>query len=314
MIKAKDYFIKYYDSTSKVLRDITQIIEQERSYGYRRRDVLENIKVKRLLPDLKREFDEFYSNQRNIDKVVTISLKIKKLTDSLSEDSAFIPKEFLTIAKYAKLINSDKTVLYVIEHPEYVKKLSKEMKETVGKYKNINQIISIVKDFSSPKLNTSNDRLQKLIEDFVKTKDTVSINVKGFAGYVREVYINKVKTIASKYSTDLLNVGIGISNLPFIKNGKLVKVQDRRLDVQLQIDVFKGIITKDNVKCIHRNAVLEKLYESLTLNGDTKETVELDKNRPYLDFGAIKKQGGKSKKKRFNKRYNNRTLRNKEIL
>lgn len=311
MIKVNKYFIKYYDSTSKVLRDITQIIEQERSYGYKRRDVLENMKVKRLLPDLKKEFDEFYSNQRDIDKLITISLKIKKITDSLSEDSAFIPKEFLTIAKYAKQINSDKTVLYVIEHPEYVKKLSKEMKEIVGKYKNINEIISIIKNFSAPKLNTSNIALQQLIDDFVKTKDTVSINVKGFAAYVRDVYINKAKNTASKYSTDLLNVGVALSNIPVIKNGKLTKVQDRQLNVQIQIDAFKGIITKDNIKCIHRNAVLEKLYESLTLNGDAKETVELDKIRPYLDFSAIKKQGGKSKKKRFSKRFFTRKLRNK---
>jgi hypothetical protein len=85
-----------------------------------------------------------------------------------------------------------------------------------------------------------------------------------------------------------------------MKNGKLVKLQNRRLEIQVQIDAFKGIITNDKIKCIHRNAVLEKLYESLKTN-EAKETVELDKLRPYLDFDSIKpvvKKGGKSRKQK----------------
>jgi hypothetical protein len=97
-----------------------------------------------------------------------------------------------------------------------------------------------------------------------------------------------------------LNAGVSLSKLPFMKNGKLIKLQNRRLEIQVQIDVFKGIITNDKIKCIHRNAVLEKLYESLKTN-EAKETVELDKLRPYLDFDAIKlvdKKGGKSRKQK----------------
>jgi hypothetical protein len=208
-----------------------------------------------------------------------------------------IPREFLTIIKYAKIINSDNIILYAIEHPEYIKKVGKEMREILNKYKNIGQIVSILTEFSSPKLNSSNPELQKLIDDFIKNKETVDKNIKGFAAYVKNNYIMKRKSFNSPYSTDLLNVGVSLSNLPFLKNGKMVKLNNRKLEIQVQIDVFRGIINNDKIKCIHRNAVLEKIYESLKIN-DVNETVELDKVRPYLDFDSIKKQGGKSRKQK----------------
>jgi hypothetical protein len=180
-------------------------------------------------------------------------MKIKKLLEKMYSYADLIPREFLTIIKYAKIINSDNTILYVIEHPEFVKKVGKETKEVLSKYKNIGQIVSILAEFSSPKLNTSNPQLQKLIDDFIKNKDSVARNIKGFASYVKNTYMMKTKTFTSPYSTDLLNIGVSLSKLPFAKNGKIIKLQDRRLEIQVQIDAFKGIITNDKIKCIHRN-------------------------------------------------------------
>lgn len=307
-IKLKNDFLKG-NTRSRTLAELNSFINQSSS-GYRSRDILENLKAKRVIPELEKEFDEFFSNQNDIDKLVAVSMKIKRLVEKLGSYSDLIPRDFFSIIKYAKTINSDKLILYVIEHPEYIKKVSKEMKETLSKYKNINQVIKLLQDFSSPNLNTSNPQLQKLIDDFIKTKDSVVKNIKGFAAYVRSFYILKSKNLVSPYATDFLNVGIAISKLPFIKNDKIIKTQERRLEIQIQLDAFKGIITNDNVKCIHRNAVLEKLYESLTLNGETKDTVELDKIRPYLDFGSIKKDGGKSFKKRSTKKNVTRKRRN----
>jgi hypothetical protein len=302
MIKVKDYFVKG-NSRVETLKELKLFIDRS-SNNYRSRDVLDNIKAKRVIPELERMFDEFFSNQNDIDKLVSVSMKIKKLIEKLGSYSDLIPREFLSIIKYAKLINSDKLILYVIEHPEYIKKVSKEMKEILGRYKNIDQIIKVLKDFSSPILNTSNFELQKLIDDFIKNKDSVVKNIKGFASYVRSLYILNAKNLTAPYSGDLLNIGVALSKLPFIKNGKVIKTQERRLEIQIQLDAFKGVITRENIKCIHRNAVLEKLYESLKLNVGSKETVELDKIRPYLDFDAIKpaqKRGGKSLKKYLNK-------------
>ena len=270
---------EYIDST---LVEINNYLTQGKS-GYRNRDILENIKAKNAMPLLKAEFDKFFSNQTDVNKLVPITMKIKKLLEKMYSYADLIPREFLTIVKYAKTINSDNTILYIIEHPEFVKKVGKETREVLSKYKNIGQIVSILAEFSSPKLNTSNPQLQKLIDDFVKNR-----------------YMMKTKTFTSPYSTDLLNVGISLSRLPFVKNGKLIKLQNRKLEIQVQIDAFKGIITNDKIKCIHRNAVLEKLYESLKTN-EAKETVELDKLRPYLDFDAIKpvvKRGGKSRRQK----------------
>jgi hypothetical protein len=283
----------------KTLDEIKKFLEQGRN-GYRNRDLLENIKAKTSMPLLKAEFDKFFSNQTDVNKLVPITMKIKKILEKMYSYADLIPREFLTIIKYAKIINSDNTILYVIEHPEFVKKVGKETREVLSKYKNIGQIVSILAEFSSPKLNTSNPELQKLIDDFIKNKDSFSRNIKGFASYVKNAYVMKIKTFASPYSTDLLNVGVSLSKLPFMKNGKLIKLQNRKLEIQVQIDAFKGIITNDKIKCIHRNAVLEKLYESLKTN-EAKETVELDKLRPYLDFDAIKpvvKQGGKSRRQK----------------
>jgi hypothetical protein len=283
----------------KTLEEIEKILTRGRS-GYRNRDILENIKAKNTMPLLKEEFSNFFSNQTDINKLVNITIKIKKLLEKMYSYADLIPREFLTVIKYAKIINSDKLILYVIEHPEYSKKVSKEMIELLRKYKNIDQIVSILAEFSTPKLNTSNSELQKLIDDFIKNKDSVSRNIKGFASYVKNTYMMKTKVFTSPYSTDLLNVGVSLSKLPFLKNGKLVKLQNRRLEIQVQIDAFKGIITNDKIKCIHRNTVLEKLYESLKTN-EAKETVELDKLRPYLDFDSIKpvvKQGGKSRRQK----------------
>lgn len=283
----------------QALNEIGVFLKQGRS-GYRNKDILENIKASNALPVLKTEFDNFFSNQNDINKLITITLKIKKTLDKMYSYADFIPQEFLTIVKYAKAINSDNTIIYVIERPEYIKKVGKEMKEVLRKYKNINQIVSILSEFSSPKLNTSNVELQKLIDDFIQNKDVVTKNIKGFAFYVKNKYITKTKTFMSPYATDLLNVGVSLSKLPFLKNGKLIKLQNRKLEVQVQIDAFKGLITSDKIKCIHRNAVLEKLYESLKMN-EEKETVELDKLRPYLDFDSIKpiiKRGGKSRRQK----------------
>jgi hypothetical protein len=68
----------------------------------------------------------------------------------------------------------------------------------------------------------------------------------------------------------------------------------------IQVDVFKGIMTNSNVQCIHRNRVLENIYESLKLNGDQSSSVELDKYRGYLDFDGIstEKKGGKTIKRK----------------
>lgn len=288
---------KEYITTA--LEQIDKFLKKGES-GYRSRDILENIKARNAFPSLKTEFDNFFTNQTNINKVVSITIKIKKLLEKMYSYADLIPREFLTIIKYAKIINTDNTILYAIEHPEYIKKVGKETKEVLGKYKNIGEIVSILSEFSSPKLNTSNPELQKLIDDFIKNEDSVSRNVKGFASYIKNTYMMKTKIFTSPYSTDLLNVGISLSKLPFIKNGKLIKLQNRKLEIQVQIDAFKGIITNDKIKCIHRNAVLEKLYESLITN-EVKETFELDKLRPYLDFDAIKpivKQGGKSRKQK----------------
>jgi len=300
-VKAKTSFVQIHNS-KQILGKLESFIHRY-SDSDRRRDVLETMRLERIFPDLKKEFDNFFSNLTDIDKLVLITVEIKRLIDKIHSYSYLIPREFFNLAKYAKEIKTDNTILYVIEHPEHIKNENKEMKEILSKYKNINQIINVLKDFSSPKLNTSNNELQKLIDDFIKTKESVLKNIKGFSAFVRNYYILKNKNIASSYSSNLLNVGIALSKLPFVKNGKLVKLQNRRLDIKIQLDVFRGIITNDNVKCIHRNAVLEKMYESLKLNGDSKETVELDKIRPYLNFNAIKppvKQGGKSRKRGLN--------------
>jgi hypothetical protein len=302
MNDVKTIFLKRYPNTASLLDRLTAVIDQNSNDVGRGRYFLEHIKAKEALPDLRSQFSLFFASQTNVDSVVTIAMKIKKIIEKLGLYSQLIPAEFISIIKYAKIINSDKLILYVIEHPEYIKKVSKEMREILRKYKNIDQIIKSLQEFSSPVLNTSNAELQKLIDDFIKTKDSVLKNVKGFAAYVRSLYILKAKNLTAPYSTDLLNIGVALSKLPFIKNGKLIKTQDRRLEIQIQLDAFKGIITSDNVKCIHRNAVLEKLYESLRLNSESKETVELDKVRPYLDFGSIKKTGGKSFKKRSTKK------------
>ncbi len=111
------------------------------------------------------------------------------------------PREFLAVIKYAKTINSDNTILYVIEHPEFIKKVGKETREVLSKYKNIGQIVSILTEFSSPKLNTSNPELQKLVDDFIKNKDSVSRNIKGFAFYVKNAY-----TMKTKYSLRLIQL------------------------------------------------------------------------------------------------------------
>jgi hypothetical protein len=302
MLEAKTYFLRRYTNATITLEQLKNIIKQYSNSNSRSRDFLEIIKANEAIPYLETQFNLFFTNQTNIDSVVDIAMKIKKIIEKLGSYSQLIPGEFISVIKYAKIINSDKLILYVIEHPEYIKKVSKEMREILRKYKNIDQIIKILQEFSSPLLNTSNAELQKLIDDFIKTKDSVLKNIKGFAAYVRSFYILKSRNLTAPYSTDLLNIGVALSKLPFIKNGKLIKTQDRRLEIQIQLDAFKGVITSDNVKCIHRNAVLEKLYESLTMNGESRETVELDKVRPYLDFGAIKKQGGKSLKKRLNKK------------
>jgi hypothetical protein len=287
---------EYIDGT---LLEIENFLKKGRS-GYRSRDILENIKATNAMPLLKEEFSNFFSNQTDINKLVTITIKIKKLLEKMYSYADLIPREFLTVIKYAKTIQSDNIILYVIEHPEFIKKVGKETREVLSKYKNIGQIVSILTEFSSPKLNTSNSELQKLVDDFIKNKDVVTKNIKGFASYVKNTYMLKTKSFTSPYSTDLLNVGVSLSRLPFMKNGKLIKLQNRRLEIQVQIDAFKGVITNDKIKCIHRNAVLEKLYESLKTN-EAKETVELDKLRPYLDFNAIKpvvKKGGKSRKQK----------------
>jgi hypothetical protein len=227
-------------------------------------------------------------------------MKIKKLLEKMYSYADLIPREFSTIIKYAKTINSDNTILYVIEHPEFVKKVGKETREILSKYKNIGQIVSILSEFSSPKLISSNFELQQLIDDFIKNRDSVAKNIKGFATYVKNTYMIKSKVFSSPYSTDLLNVGVSLSKLRFLKTGNLTKLQNRKLEIQVQVDVFKGIITNDKIKCIHRNAVLEKLYESLKMN-EAKDTVELDSVRPYLDFDSIKpvvKQGGKSRRQK----------------
>lgn len=302
ILEAKTYFLRRYTNTTITLEQLKQIIKQYSSTNSRSRDFLEIIKANEAIPYLETQFNSFFTNQTNIDSVVAIAMKIKKIIEKLGSYSQLIPGEFISVIKYAKIINSDKLILYVIEHPEYIKKVSKDMKETLRKYKNIDQIIKVLQEFSSPSLNTSNSELQKLIDDFIKTKDSVVKNVKGFAAYVRNLYILKSKNVTAPYSSDLLNIGVALSKLPFLKDGKLIKTQDRRLEIQIQLDAFKGIITSDNVKCIHRNAILEKLYESLTLNSESKETVELDKVRPYLDFGSIKKTGGKSFKKRSTKK------------
>jgi hypothetical protein len=297
----KNRFVAEYTSSDKTLQDLSTLANrplESYGYGYRSSDAIKNIKIKAILPGLQREVENFFSNQNDIEKLVSISINIKDLIEKLGSTSDALPRDLLKIIKYAKLIYSDKVIIYVIEHPEYIKKVNKEMREKLSKYKNISQIVSILQEFSSPKLNSSNVELQKLIDDFIKTKDSVLKNIKGLAAYVRSVYLLKSKNLTGPYSIDLLNVGISLSKLPFLKNGKLIKLQERRLEIQIQLDAFKGIITSDNVKCIHRNAVLEKLYESLTLNGVSIETVELDKVRPYLDFGAIKKQGGKSRKQK----------------
>lgn len=305
MIESKAFFLKRYTNTTKTLEQVKMFTTRYSSGYSRSRDLLENIKASETIPYLETQFNSFFSNQTNIDALVVISVKIKKLLEKLGSYADLIPREFLNIMKYAKSIDSDKRILYIIEHPENIKKEGKEIKEILGKYKNIDKIINILKEFSSPVLNTSNAELQKLIDNFIKMKDSIIKNIKGFASHVRSLYILKSKNLTVPYSTELLNTGIALSKLPFIKNGKLVKTQDRRLDIQIQLDAFKGIITSENVKCIHRNAVLEKLYDSLTLNGDSKDTVELDKIRPYLDFGAINttpKRGGKSLKKGLTKR------------
>jgi hypothetical protein len=300
MTDVKSIFLRRYQTANKTLERLKLVIDQHSKEGGRGRYFLENIKAEEAFPYLENQFSLFFASQTNIDSIVTIVMKIKKIIEKLGSYSQLIPGEFLSIIKYAKIINSDKLILYVIEHPEYIKKVGKETRETLRKYKNIDQIVSILAEFSTPKLNTSNSELQKLIDDFIKNKDTVTRNIKGFASYVKNTYMMKTKTFTSPYSTDLLNIGVSLSKLPFMKNGKLIKLQNRKLEIQVQIDAFKGIITNDKIKCIHRNAVLEKLYESLKTN-EAKETVELDKLRPFLDFDAIKpvvKRGGKSRRQK----------------
>jgi hypothetical protein len=97
--------------------------------GYRSRDILENIKATNAMPLLKDEFSNFFSNQTDVNKLVTITIKIKKLLDKMYSYADLIPREFLAVVKYAKTINSDNTILYVIEHPEFIKKVGKEVEE-----------------------------------------------------------------------------------------------------------------------------------------------------------------------------------------
>jgi hypothetical protein len=314
MIGLKNTFIKYYNSTEETLKELKKYSKLNENGRSRNSDILETVKANRAIPELEAEFNSFFENKENVDKIISAAIKIKTTIEKMGSYSQLIPREFLTIVKYASQIQIDTLTLDVIEHPEHIKKVGKKMREILGKYKNVGQIVNVLKEFSTPRLNTSNPKLQKLIDDFIRTKDAVSNNVKGFALYVRNVYVLKSKLFTSPYPIDLLNVGVALTKLPFVKNGKLIKTQERQLNIKIQLDAFKGIITKENVKCIHRNAVLEKLYESLTLNGDSKETVELDKIRPYLDFGAIKpanKQGGKSRKRSLNKRNITMKLRSK---
>jgi hypothetical protein len=303
LMKKRDIFFKTYKSPDNVLSELTDFTK-ETSSSRSSRYALENQKVRRLLPEIRSQFALLYSNSADIDKVISLSVQIKKLLNKIPTYSDFIPGEFYSVASYSKNIYSDKIVLYAIEHPEFIKRANKETKETLNKYKNVNQIVASIQEFSSPKLNSSNSELQNLIDNFIKTKDSESKNIKSFAQYVRNLYVKKNKNFIASYSSDLLNIGVAISKIPDeTKEGSEKK--PRRLDSQLQIDVFKGIIKKDNLKCVHRNAYLEKLYDALKFN-TASDTSELDKVRPYLDFDSIStqtKKGGKSRKNK-NTKYN----------
>jgi len=306
--KANKRFFELYRSPHDPLKQFEDIINKGGDYS--RKYYLENIKLKKAMGPLKKYVAEFYDKRDNVDNVLNSIINIKLVLNTMKEYSEFFPEEFDKIYEIAKEVKSDKNILDILEHPEKLNKATKEVKKDIKKYSNLSETINSLKKFSTPIRATSNVNLQKLIESIQSEKKESNKNIQDLCAFIKNVFINKNKNFSPPYPVDLLNIGVMESNLPIVKDGNIIKNRERQLNLIIQVDVFKGVMTNSNVQCVHRNRVLENIYESLKLNGDQSSSVELDKYRGYLDFGGIstEKKGGKTIKR---KNRNNITKKNK---
>lgn len=314
--KLRDEFVKRQQSAANITRqldnpDIKKYI----------RSVTDSINFSDALPKIKDQYAFFFGNVTEIKDYIPIVMKIKESTDKMPRDFLqFLPSEFDKIYNSAKEISIDIQTLDAIENPNKINPQNKALIQKLKEYSDLQKIISIVRTFIEPYRKTSNPGLQSLIKNFVfsdlsemekKKRKEKELNIRDFATYVENTFLSKNTSSAKTFSNDLLDIGIVMTNLPYIDRNKKQINRARKLDVRAQLDVFKGIMNESNIKCIHRGTVVEATYNSLKKQSLASNPSELDKIRLYLDINSIsQKKGGKSRKLSSKKMKKTRKQRN----
>jgi hypothetical protein len=254
----------------------------------------------------------------DISKNLKIMLKLVRNSYLSNDENVQALEKLIEIAKQ---LQSEKNILEILENPEKKKLFEKDTKDKnnrevldkLSEYTNLSKIITEIRKYGTPYRVSSNNQLQTLIENFINGKFAIDRNLRDFVSHVNSVFFSKKGVDAGTYSKELLHTGVSLTNLPYVnkKTGKLVQKQ-RNLDIGVQLNVFKGILTSSNIECIHRNAVLESTYKHLKESGGDSNNVELeDQSHLFLDMTNLLekgKKGGKTNKRRGDYR-NNRTRR-----
>ena len=304
---------KKFDETDQALTEktrkvISRLIELKTSFSDRSRILYEPYIID-LIGSLTK-----VSNSSGDEKLKYILLLNKSFKNTPSDIKRYIStNEFASLYEPAKKLQSEKLVLKILENPEKRKEYEKDRDVLVKlkEYSNLSDVIDSVKKYATPHRISSNSQLQSLIEKFVSGKSELQLNnLREFVRYVNLAFLSKQTSAPSLFSRDLLHSGVLIKNLPYIREGKLNN-RTRQIEINVKLNVFKGILTESKIECIHRNAVLENTYKHLKENGDNSRGIEIeDQSHLYLDMTRMlnKKKGGKYTIKK-NKKTENKTRR-----
>ena len=303
--KFDEAMAKFIKSTlEQVLQQIKKVIEY---YDKNSKGLL----YSKTITDLSNKMKGLSSAKKDsqVDLIVDVNKIFKNLPSEVRQ--LVITSEFNTIYEMAKSLKGERVILEILDNPEKKKKYEKDkdILEKLKEFSNLSEVIDIAKKYITPHRISSNKQFQNLIENFVNgggshSKDS---NLMSFAAYVNSSFLSRKinKSSSSAFSSELLNSGVILTNLSYVnkKTGKLVR-RERRIEANVKLNVFKGILTAANIFCVQRNAVLESTYKHLKESGGNSSGVEIeDQSHLYLDMTSLvsDKKGGKTAKKRSKK-------------
>lgn len=290
-------------------------------------EIIKNIKYIKDIKDEKKNIeniidkieDEIRNNNNNsgafdiFDKLEKIIIEIKdnfskyknKNKEDIPTNISLFDDKFKQIMKYLTRIETQEKIgnKYFGEQPYFnFSGESDEIKDIIKKdYGKLFEFIDKIKEITIPKRMSTNEKLQKMIKNFIDSNDVVENSICDIQSLIKlvtiindEIIINPNKKKCLKGSKkDLLNTD-------------LIIVDRQRYEIYLAIDTIEAEVNEQNTKeysCIYKDYMLTRMLTSIF--EFSKKKYSLDSNRIILTKEEISKckncKFGNNKEEKQNK-------------